>query len=96
MYPVVDTIVQAGVHVEGAGANNRGVYRAARTVEPAPLAEVKCPDDPACTPGVASAGWMHVASTYNGTDLEIYVDGRLAGRASFQIPNAVRRRWCRC
>ena len=74
--------VHAAVYVPGEGINNRGVYRAAQTAEPLPMTSVKCPADPACTPGT-DEGWMHVTAAYNGTVLEIYIDGILAGRNSW-------------
>jgi hypothetical protein len=75
--------VHASVYVPGEGINNRGVYRAAQTAEILAMASVTCPGDPACDPAAAEAGWMHVAAVYNGTVLEIYVDGVLAGRNSW-------------
>ena len=74
--------VHAAVYVPGKGVNNRGVYRAAQTAEPLAMEAVKCPADPSCQP-TSDEGWMHVAAAYNGTVLEIYIDGVLAGRNSW-------------
>ena len=53
-----------------------------KTAEPTSMTSVKCPSDPACTPA-SDEGWMHVSASYNGTVLEIYKNGVLAGRNSF-------------